>query len=172
MPKTRPPLFALIIFLWFTTYVVNCAPDLPAPQEVDQASETEAILAVVQKFFDTMTSKDAERARETLILDGQFMSIREGESPLNVRSTPLSSYIEKLGSRPRLQEERMWDPIVKVHRRIAMVWTPYDFHIDGKLTHCGVDVFTLLATADSWKIASVTYTVEPEGCEALGQPDQ
>ena len=40
-----------------------------------------------------------------------------------------------------------------------------DFHLDGKFTHCGTDIFTLVKTADGWKISGGIYTVEPTGCE-------
>jgi hypothetical protein len=60
--------------------------------------------------------------------------------------------------------ERMWDARVLIHGRIAVLWTPYDFHRDGKFSHCGVDAFSLVKTDDGWKIAGFIYTVEPEGC--------
>ena len=43
-----------------------------------------------------------------------------------------------------------------------MIWTPYDFHIDGAFSHSGVDVFTLLRTPAGWRVASISYTVDPE----------
>ena len=47
-----------------------------------------------------------------------------------------------------------------VHGLIATVWAPYDFWIDGKLSHCGIDAFDLIKTEDGWKIAGGVYTVE------------
>ena len=41
-------------------------------------AEEEAVLAVVQNFFDTMTARDVVGARETLIIEGQIASFREG----------------------------------------------------------------------------------------------
>ena len=133
-------------------------------------ADRRAVLAVVEKFFDTMTARDAAAARETLLIEGQFASIRDGVAQPSARVTPLSEYVEGLGAPGRLQEERMWNPTVMTHGRIAMVWAPYDFHNDNELSHCGVEVFSLLKTAEGWKIAGVTYTVEPLGCEKLGQP--
>jgi hypothetical protein len=66
----------------------------------------------------------------------------------------------------------MWTPAVHVHGAIAVVWAPYDFHIDGKFSHCGVDTFSLVRTATGWQISGISYTVEPTGCAAspLGPP--
>jgi hypothetical protein len=44
--------------------------------------------------------------------------------------------------------------------RIATVWAPYDFWIDGKFSHCGVDAFDLIKTDKGWRIAGGAYTVE------------
>jgi hypothetical protein len=58
----------------------------------------------------------------------------------------------------------MWNPEVRVHGPIASVWTAYDFWVDGKFSHCGVDVFDLVKTAEGWKISGGAYTVERTGC--------
>jgi hypothetical protein len=52
------------------------------------------------------------------------------------------------------------NPRVLIHNRVAIVWTPYDFYINEKLSHGGVDAVSLLKTADGWKIAGIIYTVE------------
>jgi hypothetical protein len=145
-----------------------CAGSGSSTPRVDP--EEAAVLAVVQQFFDSMTARDEVAAAETLIIEGQFMSAREGANGPATRATPLATYVEGLTLGTSRQEERMWDPVVMVRGGIAMVWTPYDFHTNDQLTHCGIDVFSLLKTRDGWRIAGVTYTVEPDGCAALGQP--
>jgi hypothetical protein len=52
-----------------------------------------------------------------------------------------------------------------VEGRIAMVWLPYDFYINGAWSHCGIDVFTMVKQDTTWKIASLVYTVvQPPAC--------
>jgi hypothetical protein len=60
--------------------------------------------------------------------------------------------------------ERIWNPEVRVHGLIATVWAPYDFWTDGKFSHCGIDAFDLIKTADGWKISGGTFTME-SACE-------
>lgn len=52
------------------------------------------------------------------------------------------------------------------------LWTPYDFHVDGTRSHCGIDSFTLARTAVGWQISSVEYTVQRRRCPVspLGPP--
>jgi hypothetical protein len=40
----------------------------------------------------------------------------------------------------------------------AMVWAPFDFLIDGKVDHCGTDLFNLVRQDGKWLIASVADT--------------
>jgi hypothetical protein len=47
-----------------------------------------------------------------------------------------------------------------------MVWLPYDLYLDGKWSHCGVDVFTLVRQEGAWRIATMAWSAEqPPVCE-------
>ena len=62
--------------------------------------------------------------------------------------------------------ERGFRPEVRISGTLATVWLPYDFHADGKWSHCGVDQFTLVRTAAGWRIAAMAWTIEqPPACE-------
>ncbi len=132
-----------------------------APQATAQ-SEEQAVLAAVQKFFDTMTARDTAGAAEVLILDATYFAVSQTEAGVSVRGRTNREYVASLAQPgPRL-EEQIWQPQVKIHGPIAMVWTPYRFLLDGRLSHCGVDAFSLVRTAAGWKISGVVYTVEQE----------
>jgi len=61
--------------------------------------------------------------------------------------------------------ERGYHPTALVSGPVAMVWLPYDFYQDGKWSHCGVDVFTLLKTDGGWRIATLAWSVDqPPAC--------
>lgn len=63
--------------------------------------------------------------------------------------------------------ERGYNPTVMVSGPVAMVWLPYDFYQDGKWSHCGVDVFTLLKTEAGWRIATLVWSADqPPVCSA------
>jgi hypothetical protein len=37
--------------------------------------------------------------------------------------------------------------------------------VNGKWSHCGVDIFTMAKTADGWKIVTLVYSVlQPPAC--------
>lgn len=50
---------------------------------------------------------------------------------------------------------------------MAMAWIPYDFHVNGEFSHCGVDIFSLIKIENDWKFISASYTVEKTECDDL-----
>ena len=123
-------------------------------------SERDAVLNTVQRFFDTMTAKDVDGAREVLQEQGRFHAMRMRDGKPEVRAFSNEEYFADLKASKQQMRERMWDPEVRISGLIASVWAPYDFWLDGKLSHCGVDQFDLIKTEKGWKIAGGVYTLE------------
>ena len=147
----------------------TCVPSIgiaqaPAPQP--SPADRDAVLAAVQKFFDTMASGDIAAGRAGSIPEGRFFAVRQSAPgvPPAVRSFTNQEWYDRMASDKRKLQERMWNPEVRIHGPIAVVWTAYDFWVDGKFSHCGVDAFNLVKTQDGWKLAGGLYTVEPTGC--------
>ena len=124
------------------------------------SSEKDAVLKTVQVFFDTMAAKDVEGARAVLQPQGRFHAMRMRDGKPDVRAFSNEEYFADLQASKQRMRERIWNPDVRIHGLIATVWAPYDFWIDGKLSHCGIDAFDLIKTEDGWKIAGGVYTLE------------
>lgn len=133
------------------------------------AAEDNAILGVVQRVFDGMAAHDGAMIRNAMTADARLTSLRGDQPGATIPVEQFAHGVE--GSQSRLLE-RMWAPKVMVRGRLASVWAVYDFHRDGKFTHCGIDAFLLVKTAEGWKISSIAYTAETEGCapSPLGPP--
>jgi hypothetical protein len=149
-----------------------CTAVVKAPQtDATPDPEEAAVIAVVQQFFDAMAAKDVDAFRATMMPDALVYAAPVPAGQLGGRNA--AADIEWLATTTDWLLERMWDPDVRVHGRIAMLWTPYDFWHNGEFSHCGIDIFTLVKTeAGEWKISSAVYTVEREGCapSPLGPP--
>lgn len=135
-----------------------------SPIAAQTAADQDAILKTVQAFFDTMAAKDVDGARKILMPQGRFHAMRMRDGKPDPRAFSNEEYFAQLQSSKQTMRERMWNPQVRVHGLIATVWTPYDFWIDGKFSHCGIDAFDLIKTEEGWKLAGGTYTVESK-CE-------
>lgn len=143
-----------------------------AKEPANAQEDREAILSKVQQFFDALEKSDTVAGREAVLLDGQYFRLRDVGDSLDLVRTPHTAFLSSLAAGGRDFLERMWDPTVLQHGRMAVVWTPYDFYRAGEFSHCGVDVFNLIRTDVGWRISGIMYTVEPTGCEPspLGPP--
>ena len=122
-----------------------------------------------QSLFDVMTKHDAEAGKKLFIPETTMSSVHDDGKATVV---PAEQWLTRIGSSKDSLLERMWNPQVLQHGAIAVVWGSYDFHLNGKFHHCGVDSFNLIKTEAGWKIASVSYTSETIGCSPspLGPP--
>ena len=132
----------------------------PASTRAQGTAERDAVLKIVQAFFDTMSARDVDGARRILMPQGRFHAMRMRDGKPDPRAFSNEEYFADLQAGKQAMRERMWSPEVRVHGLIATVWTPYDFWIDGKFSHCGIDAFDLIKTEEGWKLAGGTYTVE------------
>jgi hypothetical protein len=142
---------------------------LATPPAAD--AEDKAVLAVTQAFFDGMEAASPEALRATVLPNAQFMGVRK----LADGTTKVSrvAFEDSFGKHldPGLKEW-MWSPVIVRRGALATVTAPYEVSKDGKTLHCGIDVFTLAkqdgAKPDgAWKIASISWTAEPDACPEL-----
>jgi hypothetical protein len=131
--------------------------------------EEKAVIAAVQTLFDGMTAHNPEMVKSVMTPDARAVGVRSDKVGTARSRDELAQAIAG-GTTPIL--ERIWEPKVLVRSRIANVWAEYDFHSNGKFGHCGIDTFLLLKTEEGWKIFSLTWTQETEGCKPspLGPP--
>jgi hypothetical protein len=122
--------------------------------------------------MEALSSRDAERLDELLAPQAALFSIREGESGPRYSVRHREEFLGGIAERQTEFLERIWEPVVEVSGRIAMVWAPYDFHMQGSFSHCGIDVLAFLKMEEGWKVTSITYNVVQESCppSPLGSP--
>lgn len=130
------------------------------PVEADR----EAIVATVNGFFAAMRSRSPDDFVQILTPQGQLHGYSETEDGLQMVSVSFDEYVASLQSGEGRLVERIWDPEVQIHNRLATLWAPYDLYIDGQFSHCGIDVFTLLKTEDGWRISGGVFSMEKTGC--------
>lgn len=124
-----------------------------------------AVLALVDSALTHMNTGNLVALSDLMLPEAQVFPAREREG----RGT----YSVRTAAQQRTQAtrspiiERGFDPEVRIAGTIAMVWLPHDLYADGKWSHCGVDVFTLVRVGTAWRIASLAYSVEqPPACRA------
>jgi hypothetical protein len=124
---------------------------------------------VPQKLFDAMAAHDGADAKALFTPDANLVSVAPDGK---VTVTPIEKWTDRISSGKDNWLERMWSPKTQNGNAIATVWGEYDFHLNGKFTHCGVDSFTLVKTNGEWRIAALVFTRQTSGCPSspLGPP--
>ena len=121
---------------------------------VDSA-EQQAVLAPITQMFDGMAKRDAAAIKKPLLSGGSMVLMRDGK-PTQMTFEDFADRVGKPGT-TRIQE-RIHDPLVRIDHDLAVVWAPFEFLVDGKVDHCGTDLFNLVRTDGKWVIASVADT--------------
>jgi hypothetical protein len=128
-------------------------------------SEEEAIIKTVQQFFDAMAARETSATLDVLLPDGQYFSIREDSLSVSIKKTTHIDYLNRLATFDDRWIEKMTEPEVLIDNRVAVLWTNYDFYRNGQFSHCGIDAFSLLKSAEGWKIVGFIYSVETTDCQ-------
>ena len=144
------------------------------PVSAQSSADERAILDTVDQFFTALAERD--RGLLASITVQGSLNISTSESSSGDQRVRIQNYTQLLnnlggGEGPALLE-RYWDPTVLVQRDIAVFWAPYDFHVDGEFSHCGIDSFQLIKREGKWLLTNLSWTVERTGCEPspLGPP--
>jgi Putative lumazine-binding len=117
--------------------------------------EEQAVLASVQAMFDGMAKRDAAAIKEPTLPGGTMVLMRDGKPT----QMTFEAFADRVGKPGTTQiEERIHDPLVRIDNDLAMVWAPFEFLIDGKVDHCGTDLFNLVRKDGKWLVASVADT--------------
>lgn len=132
-------------------------------------SEESDVLRAVQRTFDAMAAHDGVVLYELFLPEATVV----GEMPNGQRGNLRGDeFIRRSVSSQEKVQERIWDAMVSVNGGVATLVAPYDFHREGKLSHCGVNAFTLSRSPAGWRISHIFFTMRTRNCPAspLGKP--
>lgn len=124
--------------------------------------ETRAIVAVIDKLFDGMRTRDTAVMRAAFVPEARMLGLTaQGQ----LRASSIDSWIASVGrSTGDAARERTWAHQVHVDGGIAQAWMQYDLHIGERFSHCGIDAFDLMKVGGTWKIVTVMDTRRTTGC--------
>jgi hypothetical protein len=157
--------FSIMVATAFTVFLISSFPaatartstgsgfdrDIPP---VDSAEE-QAVLAPITQLFDGMAKRDAAAIKKPLLTGGTMVLMRDGK-PTQMTFEDFATRLGKPGT-TQIQE-RIHDPLVRIDNDLAVVWAPFEFLVDGKVDHCGTDLFNVVRADGQWVIASVADT--------------
>jgi len=131
------------------------AVGLLVPSTRAATPDEQAVLVPINAMFDGMAKRDAAAIKAPTLPGGTMVLMRDGKPA----QMTFEAFADRVGKPGKTQiEERIHDPLVRIDNDLAMVWASFDFLVDGKVDHCGTDLFNLVRTDGKWLIASVADT--------------
>lgn len=134
------------------------------PPALAQDDTNARILEKVDTFLRSINERDASLMASVTIPDGSVTAIRLQPDKNLRRTRSFADDIARIGEGTESLNEVYWDPTILVSGDIAVVWAPYSFDINGRRSHCGIDVFNLARIDKSWTIVGIQYTLATDGC--------
>ena len=117
-----------------------------------------SVFVPINLLFDGMAKRDASAIEASAIPGATFVSMQYG----TLKQMTFEQFAERVGTGTTHIDERIHDPLVRIDNDLAAVWAPFEFRIDGKLDHCGTDLFSLVHNNGKWLIGSLAATLRKD----------
>ena len=151
----RLPLVLFLAAATAASFLINSLHASTPPSTEAPTKDEQAVLAPITAMFDAMAKHDAVAFKKPLLSGGSMVLMRDGKPT----QLTFDAFADLVGRPGKAQiEERIHDPLVRIDNDLAVVWAPFDFLVDGKVDHCGTDLFNLVRADGKWLIASVADT--------------
>lgn len=123
------------------------------------AQKTE-IENTVKTFFTGFHAKDTMLIKSVCSEKIILQSIMEGQKGTRFEDEKPAEFYKSISTFPAdlKFEEKILSYSIQIDGKMAHAWTPYEFYINGKLSHSGVNAFTLFKENEVWKIIYIIDT--------------
>jgi hypothetical protein len=109
----------------------------------------------IEIFFEGFHERDTVKIQSIcsyeIILQSISESAKKGNKLSDEKAKEFYKSIASIPSNMKFQE-KILSYNVQIDGTMAHVWAPYEFYLNDKLSHSGVNMFTLFKEKDSWKI--------------------
>lgn len=145
---------------------------LSALVNAQQDTEKTAIKNTITTFFDGLHKGDSTLVSKTLNknikIQTTFIS-KKGESILVTESkkTLLTNIANKKPEHTYFEKLLSWN--IQVDGNLASVWTPYEFYVNDRFSHCGSNSFQLFNNNGTWEIIYLVDIRRKNNCKTLGE---
>ena len=123
-------------------------------------SQNEEVKDVIVTFFKGFHAKDSTIIKSVCAENMILQSIAESSKGSQIKNQNPQDFYRSIATIPStmLFEERVLEYSIQLDGAMAHVWTPYEFYLNGKISHKGVNAFTLFKDNGLWKIVYLIDT--------------
>lgn len=134
--------------------------------KVSGQSDELAVKHAITMLFDGMRKSDSILLKTAFAPEAILQTIDSRTKEIKIRTDKLSAFVTGI-TRPHKEvyDERITFDVIKIDGDLACVWTPYQFYVDDKFSHCGVNSFQLVRLGGEWKIQYLIDTRRKTDCK-------
>ncbi len=123
-------------------------------------AQKQEVQKTIETFFEGFHAKDTIKIKSTCSDKLILQSIKESPKGNKLTDDSPKEFYKSIATIPAEMkfEERLLSYNIQVDGTMANAWTPYEFYINGKLSHKGVNAFTLYKDNGQWKIIHLIDT--------------
>lgn len=118
-------------------------------------AQKQEVQKTIEYFFEGFHQKDTTKIKsvcaENMILQSISESVTKGNKLSDESAKKFYKSIASIPLGMKFQE-KILSYTIQIDGTMAHVWAPYEFYLNNKLSHSGVNTFTLFKEKDSWKI--------------------
>jgi predicted enzyme related to lactoylglutathione lyase len=138
-----------------------------------QTDDQKAVLAAIEQLFNALKADDTAGMRAVMHPQGRIIQTGTREGAPFARVNALNDFLTGIGNaKGRGLEERVYTPEIRIDDNLAVAWVYYDFRVGGQISHCGVDAYHLVRTAEGWRILEIVDTQRREACDQISKASQ
>jgi hypothetical protein len=121
-------------------------------------AQNQEIQKVIETFFEGFHAKDTVKMKSVCSDKIILQSIMENAKGAKLSDESAKEFYNSIATIPSefKFEEKILSYSIQVDGTMAHAWTPYEFYINGKFSHSGVNAFTLFKEngpeASGWRI--------------------
>jgi hypothetical protein len=123
-------------------------------------AQNDDVKHTIETFFEGFHHRDTVLLHQVCADKMILQSITENSNGNSLTEEPSQFFYRSIASIPMSLKfnERILSFTTQVDGSMGHAWTPYEFYVDGKLSHKGVNAFTLFKEKDQWKIVYIIDT--------------
>jgi len=123
-------------------------------------SQEKEIQKTIDDFFVGLNSKDTTVIRKQCYKGVIVQTIHKTKLGNQLKTDNFNDFLVSISTIPIdvKIEEKILDYKIQVDGNLAHVWTPYEFYVNGSISHKGVNSFTLFKEKTDWQIIHLIDT--------------
>ena len=123
-------------------------------------AQKQEIQKVIETFFEAFHARDSVKLKSICSDKLILQSISESPSGAKLSNEIAAAFYKSIASIPNEMkfQEKLLSFSIQIDGSMAHAWTPYEFYINEKLSHKGVNAFTLFKENELWKIIYIIDT--------------